>query len=107
METETGERLTLKWGTLKAWSFRQPKMLELLERYSALGDSWSAMQQRDTPEQKQLICEMIDAGDFETVYLDWDGDYVSKERAKQYVMDYGKPPALPPSPAPMEGTNDD
>jgi hypothetical protein len=92
---DEGESLTLKWGTLKAWRFKQPKMRDLLERYHALGSTWSAMEQRDTPEQKQLICEMIDAGDFDTVYLDWDGEHVSKERAKEYVMDYGKPEPAP------------
>lgn len=88
--SERTESLTLKWGTLKAWKFRQPAMIDLLRRYEALGAPMSAMHQRDTPEQKRLICDMIDAGDFDTVYLDWDGEHVSKERAKQYVMDYGK-----------------
>lgn len=82
--------LALKWGTLKAWSFRQPKTIELLRRYTAIGASAGAMTQHDTPEQKQLICDMIDAGDFDTVYLDWDGEHVSKDRAKEYVMNYGK-----------------
>ena len=96
MASEERETLTPKWGTLKAWRFRQPTTLDLLRRYEEIGMSWGAMQQQDTPEQKQLICDMIDAGDFETVYLGWDGEHVSKERAKEYVMGYGKKAPAPP-----------
>jgi hypothetical protein len=81
--------ITLKWGTLKSWSFNNPKGVELIKKYFELGSSASAMLQKDTKEQKRLICEMIDLvpGD---IYLDWDGEYVSKEKAKQYVINYGK-----------------
>lgn len=49
----------------------------------------SAAVQRDTPEQKEIICQLIDgcAGE---IYLDWDGVEVSKEKAKEYVRNYGK-----------------
>ncbi len=87
--SDEGEYLTLKWGSLKSWNFEQEKTRELLQKWAALGRSWSAIQQHDTPEQKRLICELIDAGNFETVYLDWDGKEVSKEEAKAYVMNYG------------------
>ncbi len=82
---EKKEVLTLKWGTLKAWDFgdwAEP----LFKEYSEIGSSMSAMTQHDTPRQKEIICELIDKGNFETVYLDWDGKYVSKEEAKKYVM---------------------
>jgi hypothetical protein len=79
--------LTLKWGTLKAWDFsHNEKAQALMEKYCELGCSAGAMQQRDTPEQKDLICQMIDAVDCE-IYLDWDGKYVSKDEAKAYVME--------------------
>lgn len=103
MMGERTESLTLKWGTLKAWKFCQPTTRELLQRYEEIGMSWGAMQQQDTPEQKQLICDLIDAGDFDTVYLDWDGEHVSKERAKEYVMNYGKKAAALPPAAPTGG----
>lgn len=90
MSTERKDSLTLKWGTLKAWRFNDPKAVELLKEYGGLGSSLSAMTQHDTPRQKAIICELIDLGDFDTVYLDWDGVEVSKDKAKQYVMDYGK-----------------
>lgn len=84
------EHLTLKWGSLKSWNFEQEKTRELLQRWAAIGHSASAILHHDTPEQKRLICELIDAGDFKTVFLDWDNKEVSKEEAKKYVMEYGQ-----------------
>ena len=81
-------KLTLKWGTLKAWQFDHPKAQELFDRYSKIGSSMSAAMQKDTPEQKEIICKLIDLVD-DQVYLDWDGKYVSKQDAKKYVMEYG------------------
>jgi hypothetical protein len=86
------EYLTLKWGSLKSWHFESDKARELLQKWASLGHSFSAALHHDTLEQKQLICDLIDAGDFETVYLDWDGKEVSKEEAKEYVMNYDKQP---------------
>ena len=80
--------LTLKWGTLKAWHLTSEKGLELLKAYHALGMSMSAMMQHDTPEQKELICQMIDECGAETICLDWDGKDVSKDEAKKYVREY-------------------
>jgi len=87
--SEKQDYVTLKWGTLKAWRFTSKKGKELFKKYCDLGSSLSAMAQRDTPEQKQLICEMIDIvpGD---IFLDWDDKYVSKKEAKKYVMEYGQ-----------------
>lgn len=48
------------------------------------------MVQRDTASQKQAICDIIDALDNDTVYLDWDGKYVSKSEAKKYIREYGQ-----------------
>ena len=82
------EYLSLKWGTLKGWNFTSEKGKELFKKYTDIGMSFGAMSQDDTPEQKQIICEIIDImpGD---IFLDWDGIYVSKEEAKKYVMEYG------------------
>ena len=81
--------LTLKWGSLKSWNFEgNDKAADLLERYFSHGVSISAALQRDTPEQKQIVCDLIDCGDFDTVYLDWDDKEVTKAEAKDYVMNY-------------------
>lgn len=81
--------LTLKWGSLVAWNLEgNEKAIAALKRYTEGGMSASAMAQRDTPEQKQAICDIIDALDCDTVRLDWDGKDVSKEEAKKYVMEY-------------------
>jgi len=46
------------------------------------------MMQQSSPEQKQCL---IDALDFmDEIWLAWEGKKVSKEEAKQYLLDYGK-----------------
>lgn len=86
-----GVYLTLKWGTLKSWDFTNSfKCLTLLEEYCSIGNSASAMLQYDTPRQKEIICELIDYCEGDTIYLEWDGVDVSKQEAKEYVMTYGE-----------------
>ena len=81
--------VTLKWGTLKSWNIQNPETWSIMEKYFELGQSMSAMMQRDTDEQKELLCQVIDKIG-EPVYLDWDGEYVSPEEAKEYIRNYGK-----------------
>jgi len=85
------DSLTLKWGTLKRWDFHSEKAIKLLKEYGEIGSSASAIMQHDTPRQKEIICELIDEGNFKTVYLDWDDKDVSKAKAKKYVMEYDLP----------------
>jgi hypothetical protein len=82
--------VTLKWGTLKSWCFPTEAGQELARRYDEIGSSLGAMTQHDTPEQKEIICQMIDLCDGDEIYLDWDGKNVSKDEAKKYVMEYGQ-----------------
>lgn len=83
--------ISLKWGTLKSWDFSSSEEGQaLLEEYAEIGASFGSMSQRDTARQKEIICRMIDICDGDTIYLDWDGEAVSKDAAKKYVMDYGK-----------------
>lgn len=82
------EYLTLKWGTLKSWNFISKKTKSLFERYCEIGNNMSAMMQNDTPEQKEIICNLIDLMPGDTIYLEWDGREVSKEKAKEYVKTY-------------------
>ena len=86
---QTEDYLTLKWGTLKAWNMTSDKGRDLLNRYFDIGSSASAMMQHDTPEQKELISQMIDECGAETIHLDWEGKDVTKDEAKIYVMNYG------------------
>jgi len=88
METKTKNYLTLKWGTLKSWHFDSDKCRALLTEYMEIGSSLSAAMQKDTPRQKEIICELIDECDGDTIFLDWDGVDVPKEEAKKYVIDY-------------------
>lgn len=82
------DSITLKWGTLKGWDVHSEAAKDLLKRYVELGTSWGCATQKDTPQQKEIICQLIDCcGE---IYLDWDGVYVSKEKAKEYVLNYGK-----------------
>lgn len=84
------DSITLKWGTLKAWNVRTPEAFALLKKWHEMGVSMSAMAQHDTPEQKELLCQMIDASNCDEIYLDWDGEMVSKARAKEYIRTYGR-----------------
>ena len=91
-ETTEPESLTLKWGTLKAWNLNENgPAFAAYKRYHEAGKVMAgAMQQDDTDAQRDAICEIIDALNSDTVYLDWDGKDVSKDEAKAYVRDYRK-----------------
>lgn len=84
------ESLTLKWGTLKRWDVNTEASIAALNKYFEAPVSMSAMAQRDTPDQKKAICELIDVLDAELIYLDWEGRFVTKEKAKKYVMENGE-----------------
>lgn len=90
MEKENNDYLLLKWGTLKGWCFKNsPEALEALKEYNSIGSSISAMMQKDTPRQKELICTMIDKVNG-SVQSDWTGEDWTDNRqaAKEYVMNY-------------------
>lgn len=84
------EHLLLKWGTLKGGDFgKNEAAAAIAQQYADLGMSalQGAAQQRDTPEQKQLLCDLIDAmnGPIEN---DWSGETMTKDEAKKYVLEY-------------------
>lgn len=87
---KNNDYLRLKWGTLKGWCFENsPKAFDAFKEYVSLGASLSAMAQKDSARQKELICVMIDEinGPIEN---DWTGEtYSNKEDAKKYVLEYG------------------
>lgn len=84
-------RLTLKWGSVKAWELHTDAAVEALQKWADFGVSMSAMAQRDTPEQQEALLAAIDTMD--EIYLDWDDKYVSREEAKEYVRSYSHPKA--------------
>lgn len=80
--------LLLKWGTLKGYEAETEKFQVALQTlYDAEPRSMSAAIQRDTPEQKRLLCDVIDACEGE-IQNDWSGETMTKEDAKKYVMEY-------------------
>lgn len=92
MDGHGEEYLLLKWGTLKGWNVTGNKKAKAaIKRYAAEGASMSAMLQKDTPTQKQALCDIIDAING-PITNDWSGEKMSKEQAKEYVLNYGKKP---------------
>lgn len=79
------ETLLLKFGTLKAWHLEKERTIALIKKYGALGYSLSCMLQKDTHEQKQILCELIEALEG-TIQSDWSGEFLTKEQAKKYIM---------------------
>lgn len=84
------DRLLLKWGSLKGWDLQEnKKAAEICFKWQELGVSLSAALQEDTPEQKQLLCDLIMAHTGE-IKNDWDGDKYTKDQAIDYIMNYRK-----------------
>ena len=83
------DQISLKWGTLKGWSFETDAAKEAAQKYFDAGpQSMSAMMQHDNPEQKQALCALIDSIDGE-IWNDWEGKTMTKDEAKAYVTGYG------------------
>lgn len=80
--------LILKWGNVKGWDGlkKGTPAWTALERYIDSGQGLSAMQ-RQTPEQRELICNLIDAIDGE-IWDDWNCKLMTKDEAKDYVLNY-------------------
>ena len=80
--------MSLKWGTMKSWDFKGSKEAgKLLNEYANIGYCFSRAMQNDSPRQKEILCELIDLCD--SVYLDWDDEEVTREEAKDYIMNDG------------------
>lgn len=74
---------------LKSWSIQNLETWTIMEKYFDLGTSMRAMAQHDTEEQQALLCQVIDSIG-KPVYLERGGEYVSVEKAKDYIRNYGK-----------------
>ena len=84
------EHLLLKWGTLKGWDVTgNDAAFAAIKRYHEQPTAFGCAQQHDTADQKQALCDLIDAinGDIRN---DWTGETLTKQAAKDYVMNYGK-----------------
>ncbi len=85
---ERTESLTLKWGTIKGWEFTEDSPAHLaLKKWAGGGVAPGAMHQRNTEDQREAICEVIDLVDGE-IWNDWDGVVMTPDQAKKYVMEY-------------------
>jgi hypothetical protein len=81
------DRLGLKWGWLKYYSFESnPKAQELIQKMYDIWISPSAILQNNTDEQKQILCEIIDITNW-CIFNDWDWENYTKEQAKKYVLE--------------------
>lgn len=83
------DEITLKWGTLKGWHPRSAEAHALLQKYMDIGASMSCMAQQDTQEQRQILIDLVSLPNAK-IYLDWDGEYVTKDEAIKYLTEYGK-----------------
>lgn len=83
------EQLMLKWGSVKGWDNLSEKSQGILKRFFADGVPMSAMADRPEDDRKSILCELIDQLDGE-IWNDWDGAVMTKEQAKEYVINYGK-----------------
>ncbi len=79
------EYLLLKFGAVKQWNLMKKENVNLIKKYCELGVSMGALSQNDTPEQKKILCEIIDGLDGR-IQSDWTGKLMTKEEAKNYIM---------------------
>jgi len=82
--------LRLKWGTVKGWDFEttECEVFKKLQEYMSGSHSVGCAQDRPDDGRKKLLCSIIDQIDGE-IQNDWSGEIMTKEVAKDYVMNYG------------------
>jgi hypothetical protein len=67
--------LTLEQGRLKSWNFiNSQEGIKLVSEYVYT-----------TQRQVELICRLIELCDDNIIYIDYGGDMLTKEKAKEYV----------------------
>lgn len=85
------EYLLLKFGTVVYWNLLSDTKKSIVEKYFQYPVSRSLISQKDTQEQKKILCDLIDNLDGE-IQEDWDGKFLTKEEAKDYIMNYSEIP---------------
>jgi len=87
IDFKTGEDyLIFKFGTLKAWNMTSERGVDLLKEYFNDGVSSSVMMQKDSEQQRKVLCQLIDECNG-SIQSDWSGECFTKEEAKAYVAD--------------------
>jgi hypothetical protein len=81
--------LLLKWGSWKSWDSQNKEIQKLMKKHNDLGLSASVMTQHSTDEQIEILCQIVDLIDG-VIQNDWDGDYYTKQQAKEYLRGYSK-----------------
>ncbi len=81
------EHLLLKWGNLKGWKLRTDASREAARVLFDTLQTNSAMEWL-SDEGKSALCRLIDAVDG-PIQNDWTGDFMTKDEAKKYVLEYG------------------
>lgn len=90
IDLKTGDDyILLKWGSVKGFKLNSTKGKRLSNEYLDEGRSVSAMAQKDSQRQKEIILEMIDECDG-SIQNDWDGKFYTKQQAKDYINEYGE-----------------
>ncbi|MCK5612033.1 hypothetical protein KAR91_59735 [Candidatus Pacearchaeota archaeon] len=85
----TDKSITFKWGTIKGWEGLNEKDIVFFNKYFEDGQSFSCMNDRPNEARKAILCDLIDSFDG-TFFNDWDGENMTKEEAKKYIMEYDK-----------------
>lgn len=80
-------KLWLKWGTFKWVEDPTPEMVEILDRYYAMGSCTSAALQCDTDAQRDLVHALVDACPGEIIN-GYDNERYTKERAHEYLREW-------------------
>jgi hypothetical protein len=74
--------LSLKFGSWKSYEANSEPFRKALQEYFDLATSTGNAQ-----ELKEALCRVVDACSGE-IYNDWAGTYMTKEKAKKYIMEY-------------------
>ena len=81
--------LLLKWGTVKGWSFNDTdsEVFKIFKKYMEGSTTLGCMTDHPNEDRKKLLCDVIEKFDGE-IQNDWDGEFYTKEKAKDYIMNY-------------------
>lgn len=84
-------KLTLKYGNLYSHNFSESdKSQNLLKEYLHIWNINDSKFHKNTERQKEILCLLIDLCSEDAIYIYYECDYFSKEKAKEYVLNYDK-----------------